>query len=859
MKKIKLSYRQSVLIQPVLIYGSILLMAVIFSCIIAVNGYAKSSTFTSTSEQLSGIAQKKSQNSISQSPNPTKIKAVKHKPITKQPAESFLEIRKVYVPPKDNNLRIVIQNSGQGALSKNDYRKGRLEIKILGASTRWRWPLAKLTNKKDHFVSETTFNTNKIITETIRLKVEIKGVKSGKPWIGSIFAPGKLKKSKKAINMTALGTSNSLQADSRRSSVSRRPLPKKDMIIKSKNGHVHPIPATPGSSEMIPRSDSPPYLKIENVYRHQRTGHLHVVMRNTGRDEIDVTVYSELGLNIEGLGNYPQFWFFEQVDPAHTLLFDSLDFDTRLPVPEEEKVRVYFTGIAGDRFSGVPGHCSIGDFRVITPRVDNTVSYDDPLDINWVIPAAFDNGDTHQPSATFKVELLKNGRIIEQIDSARYRYHSPTNLCTLSWPISHHIVTGSDYKIKITLNPMNPYDYGGSYTAVMPGVFSINTLGLHGSSHGGFRIHNPAVVQRYTHGERIEVNYSYNSDHLNAHLADYIPQMVKISLSRVGGGKIQEWLEYVPEPVSMSHSNGSGTMLITSPTYVNTITIPEEIQIPARGFTSLTRLTPGTYHLSIRDANPQYAHLGGATSGHFTIYDDGKKQIHGIKDGRISDPIGIVSPGVPVESWNLDREQVIEWTFDPDLEVSKFSIAIDMSLNGGDILNVPEDNIRIMAHGRDSARFTIPRDFNPGKMNLEQYANIRVDALLPARKISLKATRTVRIYRTINVLDFSNTLSINAAVKIQWRDAREGHAGIALKRGGRVVKIIDHSRRSIRGENELTWCVLCDVEPEEHSELAVSGYTIRVYRIENPGIYDESAPFTIQRSFTDRYGVQRDK
>lgn len=391
---------------------------------------------------------------------------------------------------------------------------------------------------------------------------------------------------------------------------------------------------------------------------------------------------------------------------------------------------------------------------------------------------------------------------------------------------------------------------------MIPGVFSINTMGLHGRSFGGFRIHNPAVDQRYTHGERIDVIYSYNSDHLNESLADYIPRVVKSRLSPVGAGSIQEWLEYVSEPVLMRLSN----MMTSAPAYKKTITVPEEIQISTRSFTYSTKLEPGTYHIHIQDANPQYAHLGGGTSGHFIIYDDGKKHIHGIKDGRISDPIEIVSPGVPVESWNLDREKGNEWTFDPDLEVSGFSIAIDMSLNGGDIFNIPDGNIRIISSGRATARFTSPRDFNPGREGLEQYANIKVTALLPGER-RLKADRTVRVYRTIDILDFNNILSINNTVRLQWRISRRdlGRIGISLKRGERIIKMIENSRISIQGENELNWCVLCDTEPEDHSALAAPGYTIRVFSIENPGIYDESAIFTIQRSFTDRYGVQRDK
>ena len=122
---------------------------------------------------------------------PVTPKNIKKKSIIKPAAKPFLQIKKVYIFPKDKKLRVVIQNTGGGDLSRKDYFSGKLEIRLLGTSTRWWWPLAKVKGKGDHYVTETTFNTNKILSKTVRLIGKIKGVKSGKPWIGKVLVAQK--------------------------------------------------------------------------------------------------------------------------------------------------------------------------------------------------------------------------------------------------------------------------------------------------------------------------------------------------------------------------------------------------------------------------------------------------------------------------------------------------------------------------------------------------------------------------------------------------------------------------------------------------------------------------------------------
>lgn len=95
----------------------------------------------------------------------------------------MLEIKRVYVFAKDDKLRVVICNTG-GGLPPKAYLAGRLEVTLMGTATRWEWPLARINPQRDHFRTDRTFNTGKVLTESTRVMARIRGVESGKPWIG---------------------------------------------------------------------------------------------------------------------------------------------------------------------------------------------------------------------------------------------------------------------------------------------------------------------------------------------------------------------------------------------------------------------------------------------------------------------------------------------------------------------------------------------------------------------------------------------------------------------------------------------------------------------------------------------------
>ncbi|MCP3899039.1 MAG: hypothetical protein GY707_04810, partial [Desulfobacteraceae bacterium] len=140
---------------------SIILLLVISGLILPTDAYSSSPKVQSGINK-SNVKNVKTNPSIPQKPK--QIKSLKSKGIIKPTAKPFLQIKKAYVFPNDKKLRVVIQNTG-GSLSSRDYMTGKLEITLLGTSTKWWWPLIKLKQKNDHFISETTFNTNKKLTE----------------------------------------------------------------------------------------------------------------------------------------------------------------------------------------------------------------------------------------------------------------------------------------------------------------------------------------------------------------------------------------------------------------------------------------------------------------------------------------------------------------------------------------------------------------------------------------------------------------------------------------------------------------------------------------------------------------------